>query len=583
MTRSQVWFVACLLILTAAAWAIRTPQLGQRPMHGDEANQAVKAGILLETGEYRYDPQEHHGPSLYWLTLPSLWLHGRASFAETTETDYRIVPVVFGAGLVLLLWVLADGLGRGPAVLAGLFTAISPALVFYSRYYIQETLLVFFALCALGAGSRYARSQKVLWAIACGAAVGMMHATKETWVISAAAAGAGLVLTWAWSWWREKTPPALRDLLSARAMIGFLAAACLVAVVLYSSFGRHPRGPLDSILAYATYWRRGSEAGIHSHPWYFYLELLLAFRPAKGFFWTEGMIVALAAIGGLASLGRHALPAPQRGFCRFVTFYTVTLTALYATISYKTPWCLLSFFHGMILLAGVGAWFLLRLVWSPLISFNRAPTGIASASGRQSAPPRTTFWLGLALALPITALLVAGVLHLSRQCYWLNFRLSADRRNPWVYAHTSSDIKNLADTFQRLAQASPAGHHLIIHVVTPDNYWPLPWYLRQFRPEHVGYWDEARAWARDTAKSPVPDAIILTADVQSQVDAALPAAYNQQMMFGLRPDVLVHVYVREDLWEAFLAARLTPSGVGGDRQAAAREQEPLTKPFGAGL
>jgi hypothetical protein len=161
----------------------------------------------------------------------------------------------------------------------------------------------------------------------------------------------------------------------------------------------------------------------------------------------------------------------------------------------------------------------------------------------------------LTLALLITAQLILGVLHLARQCYWLNFRLSADRRNPYVYAHTSSDIKNLAGSFDRLAEASPAGRNLIIHVVTPDNYWPLPWYLRQFRPEHIGYWDDAAAWAHDAAKSPAPDAIVLTADVQSQVDAALPAAYNQQMMFGLRPDVLVHVYVREDLWEAFVAAR----------------------------
>ncbi|MCU0981105.1 MAG: glycosyltransferase family 39 protein [Pirellulaceae bacterium] len=191
MKSSQVLVVACLLILTAAALAIRLPRLDQRPMHGDEANQAVKAGVLLEAGQYQYDPQEHHGPSLYWLTLPSLWLHGRETFAQTTETDYRIVPVVFGVGLIVLLWFLADGLGRGPAVLAGLFTAISPALVFYSRYYIQETLLVFFTLAALAAGWRYARDRTITWAVLCGTAVGMMHATKETWVLAAAAAGWG--------------------------------------------------------------------------------------------------------------------------------------------------------------------------------------------------------------------------------------------------------------------------------------------------------------------------------------------------------------------------------------------------------
>lgn len=550
MKSSQVLFVACLLILTAAALAIRLPRLDQRPMHGDEANQAVKAGVLLEAGQYQYDPREHHGPSLYWLTLPSLWLHGRETFAQTTETDYRIVPVVFGVGLIVLLWFLADGLGRGPAVLAGLFTTLSPALVFYSRYYIQETLLIFFTLAAMAAGWRYARSRTTIWAILCGAAVGMMHATKETWVLAAAAAGLGGTLALAWTRGREGTWLIQRTDWRPRALIGFLAAACVVTLVLYSSLNLNLRGPLDSILAYAVYVRRGSESGIHSHPWYYYLELLLAFRPAKGFFWSEGLIAGLAIVGMLASLGRKALPEPQRYFCRFLTFYTLTLTALYAAISYKTPWCLLSFFHGMVLLAGVGGWYLLQLVWLP----RWARDGGVSSEPR-GVNERHCSWLRLAAAIPITALLVAGVLHLGRQCYWLNFRLAADYRNPYVYAHTSGDIKNLAGTFERLVQASPAGRQLTIHVVTPENYWPLPWYLRQIPAESVGYWQNAAEWVRDVTAGPAPDAIILTPDVQPQVDAALPAIYNQQMMYGLRPDVLVHVYVRKDLWEAFVASR----------------------------
>ena len=47
-----------------------------RPMHHDEANQAVRFGRLLETGEYRYDRRDHHGPTLYYLTLPVAWLRG---------------------------------------------------------------------------------------------------------------------------------------------------------------------------------------------------------------------------------------------------------------------------------------------------------------------------------------------------------------------------------------------------------------------------------------------------------------------------------------------------------------------------
>ena len=39
-----------------------------------------------------------------------------------------------------------------------------------------------------------------------------------------------------------------------------------------------------------------------------------------------------------------------------------TLTLAYSAISYKTPWCMLGFLHGMILLAGIGAVALIRML-----------------------------------------------------------------------------------------------------------------------------------------------------------------------------------------------------------------------------
>ena len=79
----RIPFVAGILLIAAAALALRLPQLAVRPMHGDEANQAVRTGLLWETGVYRYDPAEHHGPSLYYLTLPALWLSGAKDFAAS--------------------------------------------------------------------------------------------------------------------------------------------------------------------------------------------------------------------------------------------------------------------------------------------------------------------------------------------------------------------------------------------------------------------------------------------------------------------------------------------------------------------
>lgn len=514
-------------------------------MHGDEANQAVKAGELLETGVYRYDPQEHHGPTLYWLTLRSLWLRGAKSLAETHEADYRIVPVAFGTGLILLLLVMRDGLSAGPVLAAGLLTAISPAMVYYARYYIQETLLVFFTAAALGAAWRWFRTRSIGWAMAAGASIGLMHATKETWVLAAAAMATSLAATLLWSRWRDGVPIEVRPFLKPAPIVAAVLAACVAAVLFYSSFGADWSGPLDSLLAYATYIRRGREAGIHAAPWYEYLRWLVAFRPARGFFWTEGLIVGLAVCGGAFALlgrlpaansgnpspegspqphpeAREADTAPSLLFCRFLAFYTLVLVGLYSAIPYKTPWCLLSFLHGMILLAGVGVYAVMR--WARFMPLKAVAAG----------------------------LLLAGAAHLGRQTYWLNFRLDADPRNPYVYAHTSRDVLNLAVQMERLARVSPRDHRMVIHVVMPENYWPLPWYLRQFDRDRVGYWQDPAVWAADVARGPAPEIVLLSPEVRSTVDAQLRSAYNQQMIFALRPGVFVSAYVREDLWRAFL-------------------------------
>jgi predicted membrane-bound mannosyltransferase len=95
---------------------------------------------------------------------------------------------------------------------------------------------------------------------------------------------------------------------------------------------------------------------------------------------------------------------------------------------------------------------------------------------------------------------------------------------------------------------------MVIHVVTPENVWPLPWYLRRFRPSHIGYWPDPAAWSDESANYPPPSVIILTPESQPTVDAHLRAQYNRQMMFGLRPGVFLSVYVRDDLWQAFVGA-----------------------------
>src|SRR5690242_3181107 len=131
-------FLVTILVLTVGAAIFRLADLGNRPFHGDEAVHAFKFLELLKHGVYTYDANEFHGPTLYYAVLPFAWLHDRHNLADFLEQDFRLPIALFGAAMVLLLAPLTSGLGRRAVLIAGLFTAISPALVFYSRYYIQE-------------------------------------------------------------------------------------------------------------------------------------------------------------------------------------------------------------------------------------------------------------------------------------------------------------------------------------------------------------------------------------------------------------------------------------------------------------
>src|SRR5512139_262553 len=180
---SRVVFVFVVAAALALALAFRLAGPDLRPMHHDEANQAVKFGALLETGEYRYDRNDHHGPTLYYFTLPSAWIRGQTTLASLDERTLRVVPALFGAGLILLLPLLGEGLGRTAVATSALLTALSPALTYYSRFYIQESLFVFFALAFLIALGRSAERPRAWWGLGAGAFAGLAYSTKETSLI----------------------------------------------------------------------------------------------------------------------------------------------------------------------------------------------------------------------------------------------------------------------------------------------------------------------------------------------------------------------------------------------------------------
>ncbi|MDE0840506.1 MAG: phospholipid carrier-dependent glycosyltransferase [Kiritimatiellae bacterium] len=137
-----VW--TAFLAVVVLALVFRVIQLDRRVAHNDEANQIYKTGVLYDTGVYQYDAYEHHGPVLYYLSVPLLKLSGAAGYAQSQLPTYRLLPALFGVGLVLLLLMTRHGLGWGETWVAALLTAVSTGMTYYSRFYIQEILVVFF-------------------------------------------------------------------------------------------------------------------------------------------------------------------------------------------------------------------------------------------------------------------------------------------------------------------------------------------------------------------------------------------------------------------------------------------------------
>lgn len=520
IVKTGLTYVLLILAVAAVALAFRLPLLGLRPMHHDEANQAVKCGELIDGDRYTYDPDDHHGPTLYFLTVPVAWLTGARSFAATTEATYRIVPAIFGVGVVLLFFLLGNGIGRPAAVVGAVLAAISPAMVFYSRYYIQEMLLVFFTLGLIISGWRYLCNGSVWWAIAAGVSGALMLATKETAVLAIAAMLVALFVTAVWS------GSAVQDLggqagetnLKRRHLLAAAAAGALVYVAFFSSFFTHLAGVTDSFIAYGTYLKRGSTGGGHYHDWYYYLQILFFSRGERGRVWGEGLILVLALVGIVAAATGKGIGGGSGVFVRFIAVYSVALTAIYSAIPYKTPWCAISFLQGMIMLAGIGV------------------VALMSTARR------------IAVKVLLALVLAGASVQLGWQSEALNFKYYAEVENPYAYVHTTKDLLNLVKRVEDLAAISPNKKDMLIAVVVSPksihDVWPLPWYLRKF--SKVKYF-----WTGEVPKDLNPEVTIAALDM---FEPAL-AIYGEGRgvsVYGLRPEVFLSAVVRPDLWAAFL-------------------------------
>lgn len=513
------WQIASAAVLVTGA-VLRLYHLTLVPLHHDEGVNGNFLTSLVRNGTYQYDPQNYHGPTLYYFAAIIPWICrflGGKAFGDAyglTTFNIRLVTAAFGIGTIGLVLLLRNRLGTIGALSAAALIAISPGAVYLSRYFIHESLYVFFALGIVVAGLKYYDTTKPVYLILAAASASLMVATKETWIINGPVLLIALITTGAYFWIRNQvgkrrtSAPASTSVLARFGRPVSLMTIALVAlavfimidVLFYSSFFKnYPKGVHDSLETLKLWRQRTHE---HEKPWPAYLEWLRA---------EEILILLSGAAGAIVAVWRA-----HNRFAVFIAQYSFGLLAAYSLVGYKTPWITLNFIVPLAITGGY--------------AFD-----VAYEKLREFEQPR--FFIGAALII----VAICGY-----QMVSLNFYHFDDDKYAYVYAHTNRQTTALVDQIDRIAKRAGSGSDTGISIVAPD-YWPLPWYFRDYK--------RALFYGRMTETTePIIVAERVPNNQEAELKTSLADRYQLVMnpssddgSFTLRPGVDLLLYVRRDV------------------------------------
>ncbi|HSS19950.1 MAG TPA: flippase activity-associated protein Agl23 [Pyrinomonadaceae bacterium] len=556
------WLISCAAIFFVAA-VLRLYDLNLVPLHHDEGVNGNFLVRLVREGYYHYDPANYHGPTLYYFSAAFPWLM-RFFGGPNAQNHYglstvaiRCVPALFGLATVLLVFTLRKNLGTVATLAAAFLLTVSPGAVYLSRYYIHETLFVFFTLGIVVALVKYYELAQPILLVLAMVSAALLFATKETAVISVIVLLLAFVITLAYhAFWRAsagnknwKTNSGSESFAGFidKAGGGWLAlwvglsifAFLVVYILFYSSFRTNPQGIADSLRTFQFWTKTGKEA--HVHP------------PATYIWWLmeqESPLLILGAMGAIVAVLR-----PSRPMALFVALWAFGLTVAYSLIGYKTPWLQLNFVVPLALSSGVAIGWLFDFLkeseigrsrrWVAVVAvlliaigplpgvvrifdqaaYNAAANGLVK--GLKDAPFNGTTFIPGAQTIDLN---------------FINYD-NDDRYYVYVYAHTRRETQQLVAKIDEIAALTHQGDQTGITIVSPD-YWPLPWYLRDYK--RVGYHGHMSA-----SNEPI---IIAKSDQTQEVEATFGDRYvqvqsgaNPAGTFPLRPGVDLLLYTRREL------------------------------------
>ena len=462
---------------------VRLPQLGERPMHTDEAVNAYILGQLLAGKPFIYDPQDRHGPALAALAFPLAKMRGAKAFSGLTESELRLTTVMAGSITILLFGAAVEMFGFAPCLIAALLFAGAPLPVYYDRYFIHESIFAAATFGLILAGWRAWQRRSTGQAVLAGACAALMLASKETAVLHFLALAVAAFVFWFWNL-RGKYPGALWQ---PKVMLVIAAAFLLLSVLLFTWFGSNWKA-LGALLEAAPNFLARAQGAGHQEPIWYYFRLITAG-------WSGGLIFILACTGLFWTVRSRGSSAYG-----FLALYALFIAVIYSLIPYKTPWLTLNFWLPITLFAG-----------RAVESFLRMPAKYPALGSSI----RT-------VCILVAAVVAALIVHDTRLRVFVS---PTDETNPYAYAHTSEDLLGLPAEIERMARESGLAAPRI--AVIASDPWPLPWYLRYYN--EVGFWQPGQ--------QPVKADFYITSTEAAEQYGELLKDFRPQF-FGVRPGVL---------------------------------------------
>ena len=429
------------LALIALAFVLRIWDLGSRPFHHDESQDAYFSWVFFDHGDYHYQPILH-GPLRFYMTALSFVLFGDSNFTA------RLAPAVMGTLVVALPYLLRRQIGRVAAFAAAVFLAIGPSYLYFSRFAREDIYFAALTLAFFISLFRFLDRPRPSGPSVIAALVALLFATKETtfivgFVVFTFLVWAVVLQTLRAGNWRDgEIVRAVRSV--GPAAWGYaLAVFWIVFAIMFTVFLTKPYGLWDGIHDGLDYWLNQQPVARGGEPWYFYIAVLFA---------DEWPMLILGAIGAIWSL-RH--PTTPR---LFLIWAFLCSLAVYSWASERFAWLVLHPLLPLTLLAGIGV----QVLWT------HRPGRVRVLSGA---------FIAACVAYSVYASFTVNALHGANPREWL------------VSTQSAVDVKRVADRVEQLDQRMrrKTGKPLTITIDAGQGAtFPYAWYFRHLK---VGYID----------------------------------------------------------------------------------------------